>query len=390
MRSGGGRGAGAHGVDSVVAGESRLYIPSLDGIRCVAFLIVFSSHSVLLGLIPGGFGVTVFFFLSGYLITTLLRLEAEALGGVSLRAFYLRRTLRIFPPAYLFVLVALVFAVIPLPAGGAKAPTVDPLGILAGLGYVTNYFLVLGHGDRLLPSSDVLWSLAVEEHFYLMFPVFYIGLRRFLPGARRQALILALLCGTFLVWRCVLASGLNLQDKVDQFRLTFATDTRIDSILFGCILAVFGNPVLDRPRMDGRLAGVLAAAGAGVILISFLSRDLFFRDTLRYSLQGVALMPLFWCALRFADRWPWTLLNGAWIRRWGVLSYSMYLFHLLAIDQVRARLQAGGLLDGAGHAFRLLAADGVALLLTWGCAEIVNRFIEVPCAKLRRRLSRLG
>src|SRR5437016_5429614 len=80
---------------------AHFYIPSLDGIRAVAFLFVFVAHAGLGNVVPGGFGVTIFFFLSGYLITTLMRREAERSGTVSLRIFYARRFLRIFPPFYL-------------------------------------------------------------------------------------------------------------------------------------------------------------------------------------------------------------------------------------------------------------------------------------------------
>src|SRR5664279_4763278 len=79
--------------------RAAFHIPSLDGLRAVAFLMVFFGHVGAPG-VPGGFGVTVFFFLSGYLITTLLRIERERTGRVSLRLFYLRRALRILPPFY--------------------------------------------------------------------------------------------------------------------------------------------------------------------------------------------------------------------------------------------------------------------------------------------------
>jgi peptidoglycan/LPS O-acetylase OafA/YrhL len=104
----------------------------------------------------------------------------------------------------------------------------------------------------------------------------------------------------------------------------------------------------------------------------------------------VALLPLFVCAIRFADRWPWRWLNGAVIRRWGVLSYTMYLFHALTIDQVRAGFRAVGLLGASPSFVRLALVDVVALGVTYGIAEAMNRWIEVPCARLRRRLSRVG
>src|SRR5205823_2329618 len=86
--------------------DEGFYIPSLDGIRAAAVMLVFVAHAGLNERVPGSFGVTAFFFLSGFLITTLLRMEFDRTGGVSLSAFYLRRSLRIFPPAYLVLFLA--------------------------------------------------------------------------------------------------------------------------------------------------------------------------------------------------------------------------------------------------------------------------------------------
>src|SRR5229473_790790 len=88
------------------AGKQALTVPSLDGLRAFSFLLVFVAHAGLEGIVPGGFGVTVFFFLSGYLITTLMRQEFERYGDVSLKHFYLRRVLRILPPFYLVLIAA--------------------------------------------------------------------------------------------------------------------------------------------------------------------------------------------------------------------------------------------------------------------------------------------
>src|SRR5258708_20144236 len=86
---------------ATVTKRAPFHIPSLDGLRAISFFIVFVSHAGI-DAVPGGFGVTVFFFLSGYLITTLMRLEAGKTGNVSLRSFYLRRAFRILPPFSIF------------------------------------------------------------------------------------------------------------------------------------------------------------------------------------------------------------------------------------------------------------------------------------------------
>lgn len=110
-------------------GPARLpfQIPSLDGLRAVSFLMVFAAHAGVEA-IPGGFGVTVFFFLSGYLITTLMRLEAEKTGGVSLKNFYYRRALRILPPFYIVLFVATTLAAMGfLNVQGAEPPRLLPV-----------------------------------------------------------------------------------------------------------------------------------------------------------------------------------------------------------------------------------------------------------------------
>ena len=112
-------------------------IPSLDGLRAVSFGIVFVAHAGLDKTVPGGFGVTVFFFLSGFLITTLMRTEFEKSGGVSLRAFYLRRVLRILPPFYLVLTAAAVLTALGL-LGGELVPN----AVAAQFLHYANYWIV--------------------------------------------------------------------------------------------------------------------------------------------------------------------------------------------------------------------------------------------------------
>src|ERR1051326_8050510 len=110
-------------MSSTARASNSLQIPSLDGIRALAVLLVFAAHAGLNERVPGNFGVTVFFFLSGYLITTLLRLEWERTGGISLKAFYLRRVLRILPPMYLVLAAASLLTVAGLLEGSVQLDT---------------------------------------------------------------------------------------------------------------------------------------------------------------------------------------------------------------------------------------------------------------------------
>src|SRR5262249_39885440 len=126
--------------EATTARHESLYIPSLDGIRACSVMVVFAAHAGLRGLIPGDFGVTVFFFLSGHVITTLLRMEHEQTGVISFRSFYLRRVLRIFPPFYLVLVVAtLLTAVKVLTAPGLH---LRPDALAAQALYMTNYYVI--------------------------------------------------------------------------------------------------------------------------------------------------------------------------------------------------------------------------------------------------------
>ena len=147
-------------------------IPSLDGIRALSFLIVFISHDRL-EQVPGLFGVAVFFFLSGYLITTLMRMEVEATGTLSIRNFFLRRAFRILPPFYLVMLLILWIV-----RAGWLPGTYTTSDLMASVLYITNYWNIYVR-SIMMPGFNIFWSLAVEEHFYLIFPFVVLLMLRF-------------------------------------------------------------------------------------------------------------------------------------------------------------------------------------------------------------------
>jgi peptidoglycan/LPS O-acetylase OafA/YrhL len=348
----------------------QLHVASLDGIRAVAFTIVFVSHAGLGQYIPGGFGVTVFFFLSGYLITTLLRREFELTGNISLKSFYLRRVLRIFPPLYITLALMIVATLCGLLPGKLG---VQP--VLSEVLFLTNYYLLFGANPDGMPAgSGVLWSLSVEEHFYLLFPLLCLMLMPTL-SSRRQALFLVCLCALVLAWRIALVAFMGDGDD----RTYWATDTRIDSLLFGCVLGLFCNPALDQqpPLSTSYKVGLYIGAGA-LLLVSFLYRDEMFRFTFRYTLEGIALLPLFYLAVK-DWRAPWfSWLNSRPMRFFGLLSYSMYLVHHSIILSLKSAWPASG----------AIAQGFVAFMLTTAYAIMMYYLIERPCALLRRRLNK--
>jgi peptidoglycan/LPS O-acetylase OafA/YrhL len=356
------------------AKHTSLYIPSLDGIRACSVIVVFAAHAGLRGIIPGDFGVTVFFFLSGYLITTLLRMEHEQTGAISFRAFYLRRVLRIFPPFYLVLIAATLLTAV----GGLPAPNLQlrPDALLAQALYLTNYYVIqngwwTGHA----PGTWIFWSLCIEEHFYLVFPLLYVLLLRLTPSRRRHALVLAGLCAVVLAWRLVLVFALHATHD----RTYMATDTRIDSILFGCILGVFANPLLDKTRVSAdRWRFVWFPLGLAGLLVSFVIRTPSFQQAMAYSLQGLCLFPLFIAAIRYHDWELFQLLNLRWVKFVGVLSYSIYLLHPEVLWGIGWWVPVPGVVQA-----------GLGLALTLAIAYAIYRLVEQPATRLRRRLSRV-
>jgi peptidoglycan/LPS O-acetylase OafA/YrhL len=349
------------------ASGGEFHIPSLDGIRAVSFMLVFLAHAGLSAELPGGFGVTIFFFLSGYLITTLLRLERERTARNSLRDFYLRRAFRIWPPFYTVLAVA-----IGLTLARLLPEQLRPASVFAQLAHVTNYWLIFGDRHGFPAGTVVYWSLAVEEHFYLVFPWLFILLQRWLPGRLRpQALILLGLCALVLLWRMLLVFHFGAIEE----RTSLSSDTRLDAILFGCVLALWGNPMFDRWRGSALLwRGLLLPLGCAVLALTFLYRSPLFRETLRYSLQGLGLVPLFVVAIRYPDWGPMRLLNWRPVRHVGLLSYSLYLCHQVILIVVML------LLPSAGH----FIVGVLSLALALALATAILHWVERPSARMRK------
>jgi len=343
-------------------------IPSLDGIRGIAVALVFLAHSGLEQSIPGGLGVTIFFVLSGYLITTLIVAEYRATGSVSLRAFYLRRLLRLMPPLLLVVATAWLLSRLSVIEG-----RFDAGGLLSVLFYGANYYFIAYDFHGVPAGLGVMWSLAVEEHFYLLYPPLAILLLR-ASRPRISALVLALFCVLILVHRCWLASH-----GVAEAYLNMATDTRADAILIGCFMGLLRNPwPLEARARQGRRAWPLAVACLAVLLISLAVRDPFFRATFRYTVQSLAIAPLIYLAVTQSGHAACRWLNSRPMVYLGSISYSVYLCHqMIQYLVIRQWPQLGwtlGILFSAA--------------LTLASAAALRQWVERPCAALRRRLHR--
>lgn len=336
------------------------FIEELNGVRAIAVLIVFASHlGPLHNIVPGGLGVTIFFFLSGYLITSQLRVEAGRSGRIDLVGFYIRRTVRIFPPLYITLAVSALL----LSLGLLSVQRLDVGSVLSQLSFLSNYERLWGpHAG--LPGPP-LWSLAVEEHFYLIFPfVFVLALMRLTP--RNAAIVCAAACIVPLLARIGhLAAGHDITLNY------FFSHTRADSILAGSALALFKNPAVDA---DGWRPSVWQfGLGIALILGAALVRNPIFAEVFRYTVQGAGLYIVFAFILT-PNRITSPILLMPWLRWIGQVSYSVYLFQIIAIKLVEKLLP--------GQHFVVIAVVAAAVTLAY--AWLMNVVVEKRLHKLRR------
>lgn len=357
--------------------DNKGLIPSLDGLRAIAVLLVFAGHCHISGLIPGGFGVTIFFFLSGYLITTLLAREYDRNSRISLTKFYLRRLLRLSPP--LLITMACAFG---LHLAGLVGGQIDLGTVLSQIFYYYNYWSLhfgpisgggpvpFGQGDT-IPGMGIYWSLSVEEHFYLIWPLLFLAIARNALTIKHVSALIAVV----LVWRSVR----HFVFEAEAWTIYTSTDTRIDMLLFGCLLALLSwKGFARRLAPKGRGKYIVLAASVLAILASFVIRDETFRATFRFSIQGLALMPIFYYAVNVPKEPLFRALNWSVLRRVGTYSYTIYLSHyviiLLLVEQSIATLGTVKMVFYAG-------------VLTLMYSAAMYAIVERPILKLRHRLA---
>lgn len=293
------------------------YNPALDGLRAVAVVLVFLFHARLPGFEAGFLGVDVFFVLSGYLITTILLAEIDRTGSVNWRRFVLRRLWRLAPALGALCLGMLVLSIWVWPS------TLSPwLEVFLTLTYLSDVTVSVLHAPQMLVHS---WSLSVEEHFYLLWPLVLLGLARREPGW-----VAVLILGLYLaasLWRIeALAQGTEW--RVVYHRL----DTRLSGLMFGAGLAALcrGRTLAGLARLPLWLVAVPAA---GVLLAQGDWRD----DGM--LIWGVPAVELATAALILGVRGGGgglaTVLSLAPLRWLGKLSYSLYLWHYPVLRLLR-------------------------------------------------------
>jgi peptidoglycan/LPS O-acetylase OafA/YrhL len=375
------------------------YQPALDGVRGVAIALVVLFHypwgvrhpGNLFGNNPvhGGFlGVDAFFVLSGFLITTLLLQEHARFGRVSLRHFYARRALRLLPALAVVLLIA-VFLHFTLPTGDPNRPETG--GLLGVLFYVANW--VNTYRPKALGITADTWSLAIEEQFYLVWPIILVFLLRRRVRTGAIAVITALGAVASAAWCAwywydrlggrapndfvAFVRGLGRFDVWN--RVYFGSDTRASTLLVGSLTAIVVFALLPRLGPGVRAWFTVAVVGALVVCALIVSSArvalsgwlpewgfLTFSVSTAVVVAGLVVVPRGVLARAFA------ITPLAWLCR---RSYAVYLYHQLVFMYLRrSRVH---LVPELSFVFQLVVILGVA--------ELSHRLVEAPMLRRKRR-----
>lgn len=373
------------------------WFSGLDGLRAIAVAAVVVFHFAP-GLLPGGFlGVDLFFVISGYLITRLLLAEIEKTGRISLRAFYLRRARRLLPAVIVLLLVTSICAALVWRDEIAAMRG----GILASLCYVTNWWLIGAHESYFVAAGrpsmlQHLWSLAIEEQFYLIWPMallllsgVYVVWRGRAGPAEEPATVTprtlhricgvaVLLAGASTLAMALIAIHADVPYGADSGRVYFGTDTHSMGLLLGAAAGAFASS-RGRRRARSRIPAVLRSCllsdAAAVLALLGLTRIVTGIDEFSpWMYRGGFLVVSALCMVavlaltRPGSAVGW-LLDRAPLRWVGARSYSIYLWHWPVAVVTRPDVDIN--LSG----WQLFA---LRLVLTLALAETSYELIEGP------------
>jgi peptidoglycan/LPS O-acetylase OafA/YrhL len=317
---------------------SKREIPSLYGLRGIAALIVVIYHYCLTWKVcdfPGYYSVTLFFELSGLLITWLLLKEIDTSRRIDKKRFYLRRALRLFPVFYAVWILCRI--------AGSFA------GSWAYFFYLGDYYTAIRQNYSMMTSA---WSLGVEEKFYLLWPQF-LG-RLGLPKLTK-ILALILVIEPLYRWGLVCAGYRNYTN--------FAFDTSLDPIVVGCLIGILVKRGWSPPRWMLHPATLVSMSLIACILWK----------TSEIMIFALALL------LIYVVCKPPRLLNNPVSRFMGVISYSLYLCHGYSADVIWP------LLTGRGHPFSWFYGIPLQILLSIAVATALHFTIERPFLRLKER-----
>lgn len=345
------------------------YVAGLDGLRAIAVASVILYHLNIPGFLGGLLGVGIFFVLSGYLITDLLMAHWNTAGTIGFREFWVRRALRLLPALVVMLTVVVTWVAI-LDPSRLIALRQD---VLASLLYVSNWWFIFHHVSYFAKFGSPsplghLWSLAIEEQFYLVWPVLlYFGLR-FVPDRRYLA------AATLLLATCsATAMALIYHPGVNPNRVYYGTDTRSFALLMGAALAMVWPsrtraPISSKRRQIGLdVLGTLGLVGTVAMICGTNQYETFlYRGGM--VLLSVAVMAII-LAVTDPNTWMSRIIGWKPFRWMGERSYGIYLWHFPIIVLTTSAVDTGGV-----NVMRSVAQ----VLATLVIASLSWRYLEEP------------
>jgi peptidoglycan/LPS O-acetylase OafA/YrhL len=365
--------------------KRRFYQPELDGLRFYAFLGVFVCHALpieetsyrglhvplpwLWGLIiqSGSAGVDLFFALSAFLITSLLLRERQETGGISLRLFYTRRILRIWPLYFLVVVLGIVIAhAMPRQSHFWYYTQSLPWYYIVGYAlFMSNWvYAVFGAPQSICAP---LWTVSIEEQFYLIWPVVAKML------SRRGMMIAAIVTFLFAVASQI---GIVLSGVRGNFTY-FGSASRCDSLALGIVLAL---GVERLPKLTRGLRLLLVAGGLiGLLGSSWLMNQPY--SAIIRVVPGRLMISLGSAAILYGCMYSSNkLLTSGWIVQLGKISYGLYALHFTGIFIILSLLRPA-------HGLNLLLGKALGLAMTVFLASVSYRWFESPFLRLKSRFA---
>lgn len=343
--------------------KKRKYIKEIDGLRALAVIMVLAYHLKMPFAKSGLLGVTVFFVISGYLITGILINEIEESGGVDLKNFWLRRIRRLLP-AVLSMAVVMIFVSAVVNRVVFTKGCNDLLSAVFGYNNWWQIFRKVSYFENAGAPSPFThcWSLAIETQFYLIYPILLILLSK----ARNRGKVFAAVTAVLAMISVVLMGVLYSPDG-DPSRVYYGTDTRAFSLLIGALAAIQKEYHIIKVKLQVKLWAVIGSISV-LILIGMMMLISSYSSFLYYG--GQAIVSVLVAFVVYAVTVSRSLLNiilGSSILKWiGDRSYSIYLWHYPIIV-----LMSGG----KRAAWWIVILE---VVLSVGVAELSYRFIETP------------
>ena len=352
-------------------GKKRRYITGLDGIRAIAVIMVLAYH-LKLALFKSGFlGVTVFFVLSGYLITGILISEVEEEGTIDLKNFWLRRIRRLVPAVMsMAVVIIFVSAVVNriIFTKGCK----DFLASVLGFNNWWQIFNKVSYFEAAGVTSPFThcWSLAIETQFYLIYPLILLGIYKLVKsrgeGRAKRGLLFAGVT-LLLALISVILMIVLFDPQQDASRVYYGTDTRAFSLLFGALLAILWEYRMVPRRLSANVNMVLGSVSFAVLLVMTIaingSSNFWYRGG---QFFGTILTVLMVYSVSGRKTWLSRFLSNPVLKWIGDRSYSIYLWHYPIILLISKGIKASWWITL------------IEIVLSVVLAELSYRFIETP------------